>query len=86
MSTKTVALEMSAYERLAAQKIDGESFTKTIERLLKRHVSSAGTCGAALEQAARIWGQVGSTEEADVMERVIEQGREGTRWDVEPLR
>jgi len=73
------------YDRLAAQKLDGESFTMTVERLLKGHVASEGTCGAAVEQAGRIWGIRGSAEEAELMGRVIQQGREATRWDVEPL-
>jgi len=86
MSTKTVALEISAYERLAAQKIDGESFTKTVERLLKGHVGLEGTCGAAVKQAARIWGQSSTGRDADLMERLIQEGRKATSWHVDPLR
>jgi predicted CopG family antitoxin len=85
MSTKTIALGVGAYEKLAAQKRDGESFTMTIERLLQGHEANSGTCGAALDQAARIWGKKGATEEADQMEGVIEQGRKSTRWVGEPL-
>ena len=86
MSTKTIAVESAAYQKLAAQKREGESFTKTIERLLQGHLAVQGTCGAAVEQAVRIWGGKGSAAEADWMERVVEEGRKSTSWEREPLR
>jgi len=42
MSTKTIAVEHSVYERLAREKRASESFTKTIERLIDS--ASSGTC------------------------------------------
>ena len=65
---------------------EGESFTKTIARLLQGHLAVQGTCGAAVEQAVQIWGGKGSAAEADRMERVVEEGRKSTSWEQEPLR
>ena len=74
------------YDKLVAQKLEGESFTMTVERLLKGPRASEGTCGAAVEQAVKIWATQGSAGEADLMERVIQHGRNGLRWNGEPFR
>jgi predicted CopG family antitoxin len=35
MSTKTIAVDSRVYDRLAREKREGESFSKTIDRLLR---------------------------------------------------
>lgn len=42
MSTKTIAVNSRVYDRLAAAKREGESFSKAIDRLLTE-IESAGT-------------------------------------------
>ena len=81
MSTKTIALESSVYERLARHKRGSESFTKTIQRLLDE--SNGGTCAAAVAESAAIWGSIATAAEADQMEQLVMQGRKDTNWDVE---
>jgi hypothetical protein len=82
MSTKTIALETSVYERLARHKRASESFTKTINRLLETSTVT-GTCADAVASAARIWRENGNSEEAAVMEQLIRDGRSQVNWDVE---
>lgn len=81
MSTKTIALESSVYERLAREKRGSESFTKTIQRLLDE--SKGGTCAAAVAESAAIWGTMNTAAESDQFERYIKQARKNTDWDVE---
>ena len=82
MSTKTIALETSVYERLARAKRGSESFTKTIQRLLDE--AHGGTCAAAVAETAAIWGESASTDgEAEMMDRLLAEGRKGTDWEVE---
>ena len=50
MSTKTIAVESTVYDRLAREKRSSESFTKTIHRLI--HAANSGTCAAAVADAA----------------------------------
>ncbi len=83
MATKTIALEVSVYDKLARQKRSSESFTKTIERLIE-HNQSSFTCEAAVTEAGRIWADT-SAKESDTLEQVITEGRASTRWDVESL-
>ena len=81
MSTKTIALEHSVYERLAREKRPSESFTKTIERLI--HSANSGTCAAAVADAASVWHSIGNDADADRMEQVIQMNRSSTNWEVE---
>jgi predicted CopG family antitoxin len=81
MSTKTIAVENSVYERLAREKRSSESFTKTIDRLI--HASNIGTCAAAVADAATVWQAIGNDADADRMEQVIHQNRVTTNWEVE---
>jgi predicted CopG family antitoxin len=86
MSTKTVALESSVYERLARAKRPSESFTRVIDRLLTAHAHARGTCAQAVADAAEIWGKEGNElrdAEADLMERVIADARKNTDWTTE---
>ncbi len=43
MSTKTIAVRMDVYEKLAREKRDSESFTATIKRLLENNTRKANT-------------------------------------------
>ncbi len=81
MSTKTIAVENSVYERLAREKRSSESFTKTIERLL--HSASSGTCASAVADAAAVWQAIGNDADADRMEQILHLNRSTTNWEVE---
>ena len=81
MSTKTIAVENSVYERLAREKRSSESFTKTIERLI--HSSSSGTCASAVADAASAWQAIGNDADADRMEQILHRNRSTTNWEVE---
>ena len=85
MSTKTVALESSVYEKLALQKRDSESFTKTINRLLDA-AGTQGTCAEAVAAARAIWGKPLDESERARFEDVIRSNRAAAKWESEPLR
>ena len=78
MSTKTIAVENSVYERLAREKRGSESFTKTIDRLID--AASSGTCASAVAEAASLWQAIGNDAEAGQMERIVRQNRKSTTW------
>jgi predicted CopG family antitoxin len=83
MSTKTIAVESQVYDRLARAKREGESFSKTIDRLL-RHVGSAHTGREilrALEQFPPL-----SAADAAVMLGVVEENRASETWERHDLR
>ena len=64
MATKTIGIREEVYERLKAQKRDGESFTDTVERLL--------------EEAGTDWREgfgTLSAAEAEELERAAERSR-----------
>jgi predicted CopG family antitoxin len=83
MATKTIALEVSVYDKLLGRKRNSESFTKIIDRLISESAGSR-TCAEAVAMAAKIWSD-GSEKEAQAMEDVIRKGRKNTRWEVEAL-
>lgn len=84
MSTKTIALETRVYEKLARSKHDGESFTKTIDRLMEAD-AGRGTCADAVREASAIWKQAPGPSEVEAVEQVIKGNRETAGWDVETL-
>ena len=84
MSTKTIAVEASVYERLANAKRPSESFTKVIDRLLAE--SRRGICAQAVSDAAELWdGDPRAERDAGEIERIVEAGRMNTDWEVERL-
>ena len=84
MSTKTIAVRMDVYEKLAREKRDSESFTTTINRLLENNTRK-GTCGDAVHQAQPFWSSAPTDKEADLMEALLRERRSTTQWDMEPL-
>jgi len=81
MSTKTIAVGNSVYERLAREKQAAESFTKTIARLIES--AGGNTCAAAVADAASIWKRIGNDADADRMEQLLQENRSATNWKVE---
>lgn len=81
MSSKTIALESSVYERLARRKRPSESFTKTIARILDN--CGEGTCADAVTDSARFWQGVPAESEADRLDAGLRQARLETSWEVE---
>lgn len=81
MSIKTIAVQSDVYEKLARQKRDSESFTKTISRLIteRRHP----TCADAVRETARIFGEEHTEAQADLMEKSLQEARKHTEWGVE---
>ena len=53
MSTKTIAVDLQVYQRLPRAKLEGESFSKAIDRLLAQ-VESAHTGADVLRGLARV--------------------------------
>jgi len=83
MATKTIALEISVYDKLLDCKKPSESFTKTIDRLISESADQH-TCASAVAGAERIW-KAGSEREAQIMDEALRKNREPSTWDVEPL-
>ncbi|MDE0838687.1 MAG: antitoxin VapB family protein [Kiritimatiellae bacterium] len=82
MSTKTVAIKSEVYQKLAQEKREEESFTKTIDRLLSYQQTK--TCASAVREAAKLWGSVESAhDEAQQMEQWIATERSRTDWSAE---
>lgn len=81
MSTKTIAVETTVYERLARVKRPSESFTKVIARVLD--AATAPTCASADRGAAAVWGRSNTGAHADRIDEVVRKNRANTDWSVE---
>jgi predicted CopG family antitoxin len=81
MSVKTIAVETTVYQLLALKKRDGESFTKTIRRLVEADEPST-TCADAVREASAIWGSRPAKDEVDRMESVVRENRKRVDWSV----
>jgi negative regulator of replication initiation len=77
MSSKTIAVDSRVYQRLAAAKQEGESFSRVIDRLLTT-ASQTHTGGAILEALAQL--PPLSSDDARVFLGVIEENRRQA-WD-----
>jgi predicted CopG family antitoxin len=83
MSTKTIAVDSTVYERLAKAKLEGESFSKTIDRLLEL-VGSAHTGASILGALSAI--PTLSDRDSEVFLRVIDENRADEEWPRNDLR
>jgi predicted CopG family antitoxin len=83
MSTRTIAVESRVYDRLARAKREGESFSKTIDRLL-REVGAAHTGREILRALEQV--QPLPAEDAAVMLGVVEENRASEVWERHDLR
>ena len=83
MSTKTIALDNVVYEKLAREKREGESFSRTIDRLLRESASRA-TGGEIL----RGLGALPAMNEAVAEEilAAVKENRETEEWGARDLR
>ncbi len=83
MSTKTIAVDARVYERLAAVKKEGESFSRAIARLLAE-IGSAHTGGDILRRLAT----VDPLSEADsrVFLEIVAEDRASETWNERDLR
>ena len=73
MSTKTIAVETSVYERLAALKRESESFTRVIDRLITGR--RPATLGALLNDLQKSGLPALTEAEAATMNRVTAANR-----------
>lgn len=83
MSTKTIAVESSAYARLAREKRESESFTKVIARLLDT-AASAHTGRDILSHLAQMTDL--KEEEGERMLAVVREDRDKEKWERHDLR
>jgi predicted CopG family antitoxin len=83
MSTKTIAVDVQVYQRLAAAKREGESFSKAIDRLLSE-VGEAHTGRDILDRLRTM--PALSEEDAAVFLQVIAHDRSSEEWAPVDLR
>jgi predicted CopG family antitoxin len=83
MSTRTIAVDSGVYQRLAAAKREGESFSRAIDRLLTT-VSTAHTGKDILRELPGLPSL--SAEDAEVFLRVVAENRALEAWEVRDLR
>lgn len=83
MSTKTIAVDSSVYERLAGEKREGESFSRAIDRLLEE-VGAAHTGRDILRSLEDI--PALDDQDSEVMLAVIRENRESEMWVEHDLR
>lgn len=83
MSTKTIAVDSRVYDRLARAKREGESFSKTIDRLLREvgGVHTGRHVLRALEEMAPL-----PEADAAVMLAVVQENRASETWEEHDLR
>lgn len=77
MSTKTIAVDARVYERLAAAKHEGESFSETIDRLLANEADRY--TGADVLRRLGNFAPL-SDSDAEVFHDVVEMARRDAEW------
>lgn len=83
MSTKTIAVETRVYDRLAAVKKEGESFSKAIDRLLTE-LGTAHTGSDILRGLATVAPL--SQADFEAFLDVVAENRESEEWTAGDLR
>jgi predicted CopG family antitoxin len=83
MSTKTIAVETSVYDRLAREKRESESFTRVISRLL--FLAAEAHTGASIAEAVKKSGRL-PAREAGRMLAVVRENRAQEAWERRDLR
>ena len=83
MSRKTIDIDATVYERLAAEKREGESFSGVIDRLLAEG-GEAHTGAEILEGVKRM--DPLSEEDAQIFLDVVEENRSSEEWASVDLR
>ena len=83
MSTKTIALDLKVYQKLARMKSEGESFSRTIDRLVDRYpkAHTGADIIAGLDNAPPPL----SEGEERQMEKLVEQQRRTDQWNLHDL-
>ncbi|HVR30265.1 MAG TPA: antitoxin VapB family protein [Thermoanaerobaculia bacterium] len=83
MGTKTIAVDSEVYARLASAKREGESFSKTINRLLQDAgaVHTGKEILESLQHLPRL-----PQDEAEIMLRVVDENRTREAWPAHDLR
>lgn len=82
MSTKTIALDVSVYDRLTSLKRQSESFSKVINRLIEQ-VVTAHTAADVLAQLDS--GPPLSDADAETMVDLVRESRETEKWPLHDL-
>ena len=83
MSTKTIAVDVEVYARLARLKGESQSFSRLIDSLIDRVV----TAHTADDVLAHLGEQPSlSDADADAMLRLVRENRESEIWAVQDLR
>jgi predicted CopG family antitoxin len=83
MSTKTIAIDSQVYARLAAQKREGESFSRLLDRLLTE-AAAAHTGSDILRGLAAVAPL--SPEDSRTFLTVVAENRKSERWEKRDLR
>ena len=80
MSTKTIAVNLEVYRRLAGIKAEGESFSRAIDRLLDRHLKAH--TGADILANLSDAPPALTDREAQQMVGIVKQSRQSESWDL----
>ncbi|MCU0303578.1 MAG: antitoxin VapB family protein [Thermoanaerobaculales bacterium] len=83
MSSKTIAVDTHVYEKLAGVKREGESFSRTIDRLIDQ-LGEAHTGRDILRGLSSVASL--SFDDAETMLAVVAENREIETWDDHDLR
>lgn len=83
MSTRTIAVDSKVYDRLAAAKREGESFSKVIGRLLS--TAAGAHTGDAIQRELGALPAL-SPGEAEAFYAAVTENRASESWDSSDLR